>query len=110
MRIAIIGAGFTGLTAAFKFSQKGHQVTIFEKEKKAGGLAGGFKEPNWQWSLDFFYRHLFINDQSAKKLLKEIGVEISWSKPKTSVLKKGRIYRFDSPLSILSFPYFSFPR
>ncbi len=108
MRIAIIGAGFTGLTAAFKLSQKGHQVTIFEKEKKAGGLAGGFKETNWQWSLDFFYRHLFINDQATKKLLKEIGVEIIWSKPKTSVFKNGRIYRFDSPLSILSFPYFSF--
>jgi protoporphyrinogen oxidase len=108
MRIAIIGAGFTGLTAALKLSQKGHQVTIFEKEKRAGGLAGGFKETGWQWPLDFFYRHLFSNDQSAKKLLKEIGVKASWSKPKTSVLKKGRIYRFDSALSILSFPYFSF--
>ena len=108
MRIAIIGAGFTGLTAALRLSQKGHQVTIFEKEEKAGGLAGGFKEKNWAWNLDFFYRHLFSNDQTAKKLLKEIGVEILWSKPKTSILKDGQIYRFDSPLSILSFPYFSF--
>ena len=108
MRIAIIGAGFTGLTAGFKLSQKGHQVTIFEKEKKAGGLAGGFKEVNWQWFLDFFYRHLFSNDQAAKNLLKEIRTEIIWSKPKTSVLKNGQIYRFDSPFSILSLPYFSF--
>jgi protoporphyrinogen oxidase len=108
MRIVIVGAGFTGLTAALKLSQKGHQVTIFEKEKRAGGLAGGFKETNWQWPLDFFYRHLFNNDQTAKKLLKEIGTEISWSKPKTSVFKNGQIYRFDSSLSILSFPYFSF--
>lgn len=109
MRIAIVGAGFTGLTAALRLSQKGHQVTIFEKEKRAGGLAGGFKETNWQWFLDFFYRHFFSNDQAAKNLLKEIRTEINWSKPKTSVFKKGRIYRFDSPLSILSFPYFSFP-
>ncbi len=108
MRIAIIGAGFTGLTAGLRLSQKGHQVIIFEKGKKAGGLAGGFKETDWEWPLDFFYRHLFNNDQTAKKLLKEIGVEIIWSKPKTSVFKNGRIYRFDSPLSILSFPYFSF--
>jgi len=107
MRIAIIGAGFTGLTAALRLSQKGHQITVFEKEEKAGGLAGGFKETDWQWPLDFFYRHLFSNDQVAKKLLKEIDTEISWSKPKTSVFKKGGIYRFDSPLSILSFPYFS---
>ena len=109
MRIAIIGAGFTGLTAALRLSQKGHQVIIFEKEEKAGGLAGGFKKTDWDWPLDFFYRHLFSNDQTAKKLLKEIGVEILWSKPKTSIFKNNQIYRFDSPISILSFPFFSFP-
>ncbi|TSC54428.1 MAG: Uncharacterized protein LiPW31_127, partial [Microgenomates group bacterium LiPW_31] len=47
MRIAIIGAGFTGLTTALRFSQKGHAVTIFEKEKFCGGLAAGFKKKNW---------------------------------------------------------------
>jgi protoporphyrinogen oxidase len=107
MRIAIVGAGFTGLTAAFRLSQKGHQVFIFEKEKKAGGLAGGFKELGWAWSLDSFYRHLFTNDLTAQKLLREVGLEIIWSKPKSSVLKDGKIYRFDSPASILSFPHFS---
>jgi len=109
MLIAIIGAGFTGLTAAFRLSQKGHQVTVFEKEKNAGGLAGGFKEANWSWSLDFFYRHLFTNDSAAKKLLKEIRIKILWSKPKSSILKDKKIYRFDSPVSILSFPHFSLP-
>ena len=109
MRIAIVGAGFTGLTAALRLSQKGHQVFLFEKEKKAGGLAGGFKEPGWAWYLDSFYRHLFSNDLTAKNLLEEVGVKIIWSKPKSSVLKDGQIYRFDSPLSILSFPHFSWP-
>jgi protoporphyrinogen oxidase len=108
MRIAIIGAGFTGLTAALKLTKKGHQVSLFEKEKKAGGLSGGFKEEKWDWSLDFFYRHLFSNDLAAKKLLKEIGVEILWLKPKSSILKDKQIYRFDSPTSVLSFPHFSF--
>ena len=59
MRIAIIGAGFTGLTAGFKLSQKGHQVTIFEKEKKAGGLAGGFKEKKMGLELGFFLSPFF---------------------------------------------------
>ena len=39
MRIAIIGAGATGLTAAWKLSEKGHQVTVYEKSDRLGGLA-----------------------------------------------------------------------
>ena len=43
MNIAIIGGGLTGLTAAYELLKYGHQVTVFEKEKTLGGLAGGFK-------------------------------------------------------------------
>jgi NADPH-dependent glutamate synthase beta subunit-like oxidoreductase len=37
-RIAIIGSGPAGLTAAFYLSLKGHNVTVFEKEEKIGGM------------------------------------------------------------------------
>ena len=37
-KIAIIGAGPAGLSAAFYLRLAGHEVTIFEKEKAAGGL------------------------------------------------------------------------
>lgn len=36
-RIAIIGAGPAGLTAAFYLTEKGHVATLFEAEAKAGG-------------------------------------------------------------------------
>lgn len=36
MKIAIIGAGISGLYLGWKLSGKGHGVTIFEKEKEAG--------------------------------------------------------------------------
>lgn len=36
--INIIGAGPAGLTAAFYLSLKGHNVTVFEKEQKIGGM------------------------------------------------------------------------
>ena len=35
--IAIIGAGVAGLTAAWRLIHLGHQVTVFDKEKVAGG-------------------------------------------------------------------------
>jgi NADH-quinone oxidoreductase subunit F len=37
-RIAVIGAGPTGLTAANSLSMLGHHVTVFEREAQAGGM------------------------------------------------------------------------
>jgi NADH-quinone oxidoreductase subunit F len=37
-KVAVIGAGPSGLTAAHYLSQKGHKVTVFEKEKEPGGM------------------------------------------------------------------------
>ncbi|WP_298447168.1 FAD-dependent oxidoreductase [uncultured Marinobacter sp.] len=36
-RIAIIGSGLAGLTAAIKLKQQGHDVTVFEKSRGPGG-------------------------------------------------------------------------
>ncbi len=44
MRIAIIGAGFTGLSAAYDLIKQKHEVVIFEKDTNPGGLAIGYKE------------------------------------------------------------------
>jgi len=37
-KVAIIGAGPAGLTAAFYLRKKGHEVTIFESRSKPGGM------------------------------------------------------------------------
>ncbi len=36
-RVAIIGAGVSGLTAAHVLSRRGHRVTLYEREAEAGG-------------------------------------------------------------------------
>ena len=40
--LAIIGGGLTGLTAAYRLRNKGHDVTIYEASDTIGGLAAGF--------------------------------------------------------------------
>ena len=42
--IAIIGAGLTGLTAAYYLKNKGFRVTLFEKTDRAGGVIRTFAE------------------------------------------------------------------
>jgi len=110
MRIAIIGGGLTGLTAGWKLSLKGHQITIFEKEKYLGGLCATFKQKDWIWPLEFFYHHLFTSDKDAQKLIKDLNLseKLFYQEPKSSVLENGQIFQFDSPLSLMKFPCLPF--
>src|SRR5664279_1537039 len=68
-RIAVIGAGFSGLSAAAYLSAAGHQVQVFEKNATAGGRARQLRTdngyvfdmgPSWYWMPDVFER--FFND------------------------------------------------
>jgi NADPH-dependent glutamate synthase beta subunit-like oxidoreductase/CO/xanthine dehydrogenase FAD-binding subunit len=38
MRVAVVGAGPTGLTAAYFLRQQGHAVTVYERMHEAGGM------------------------------------------------------------------------
>jgi protoporphyrinogen oxidase len=104
MKIGIIGAGFTGLAAAYYLSKKGHSITIFEKDTKPGGLAVGYGEKGWDWSLEAHYHHWFTNDKSVLDLAKEINHKVIIKRPKTSSFVDGNIYQLDSPLSLIKFP------
>ncbi len=104
-KIVIVGAGFTGLSAAYRLLTKGHEVRIVEREPTLGGLAIGYKHKGWQWSLDKAYHHLFTNDYSAISLAREIGQKLDRITPKTCVQAHGKIIPFDSPLTLLTFPY-----
>ena len=104
MKIAVVGAGFTGLSASFELLRKGHEVIIFEKDSNPGGLAVGFKTKDWKWSLEKHYHHWFSNDDKVINLAKKIGYEIVKREPKTSIFIKGDIYQLDSPMHVLKFP------
>ncbi len=75
MNIAIIGAGFGGMAAAYDLKIAGHKVTIYEAADFVGGLASGFKEPNWEWSVEKFYHHWFASDKHMLGLIRELGLE-----------------------------------
>lgn len=110
MKIAIVGAGFTGLTAALRLSTNGHQVIVFEKETKVGGLAVGFTRPNWEWSLEKHYHHWFANDSHAINLIKEMGLgqDLFFKKPRTDIFIEEKVFSLNSPIDILSLSKLTF--
>jgi phytoene desaturase len=70
--IKIIGSGFSSLAAACYLAQKGHAITVFEKNESIGGRARQLKKegftfdmgPSWYWMPDVFER--FFGDFNKK--------------------------------------------
>ena len=65
MKIAIIGSGFSGLSAAAYATKNGNEVHVFEKHDQAGGRARQFctpqgyvfdMGPSWYWMPDIIER------------------------------------------------------
>ncbi|MCI3936390.1 phytoene desaturase family protein [Chryseobacterium aahli] len=72
-KIAIIGSGFSGLSAAAYSAQKGHEVHVFEKNSSLGGRARKFVTdngytfdmgPSWYWMPDIIEN--FFSDFGKK--------------------------------------------
>jgi len=110
MRIAIIGAGFGGMAAAYDLRKAGHEVIIYESANYVGGLASGFKEPHWDWSVEKFYHHWFQSDSSMLGLIDELGLKdkVIFPRPYTVLLHDGKWYPFDSIINALLFPGLGF--
>ncbi len=106
MRIAIIGGGMTGLSAADVLSERGHQCTIYEQDETVGGLAGSFKVNGVY--LEKFYHHFFTSDTAAVALIDKLGWgdKLEWL-PTTNSYYANRIYHLSTPLDVLRFSYIS---
>lgn len=72
-KIAIIGSGFSGISAAAYASKAGNEVHVFEKHEQPGGRARQFTTdngyvfdmgPSWYWMPDIMEG--FFNDFDAK--------------------------------------------
>ena len=72
MKIAIIGAGATGLAAAYELGSRGHVAVVYERAPFLGGQASTFDVGGTQ--LERGYHHLFTGDTDILDLVDKIGL------------------------------------
>ncbi|WP_417840784.1 NAD(P)/FAD-dependent oxidoreductase [Terasakiella sp.] len=102
--VAIVGAGFTGLSAAFELSKQGKKVCVIEADDVPGGLAGTFKF-NDEIEIEKFYHHWFNSDEYIVNLIRELGLleEVVYSPSKNGMYYNGRLWKLSTPLDLLKF-------
>jgi protoporphyrinogen oxidase len=101
-RIAVIGGGITGLTAALRLAQQGHEVTLWERGERLGGQANAF--PVAGTAIERFYHHLFQSDREIVALAEEIGIGdyLLWLPSNVGYFADGRIWPLNGALDLLS--------
>jgi len=108
MRIGIIGAGISGLAAAWELRKAGHEAVIFERGAKAGGLISTFDFDGV--TIERYYHFLCRNDTGYFDLCRELGLDdrIRWQTTRTGFFYNGREWPFTTALHLLQFSPLSF--
>lgn len=101
MKIAIIGAGISGLINAYKLSNK-HQITIYEQTKQIGGLCSGFQSDGKYVDK---YNHFFSkSDKELMQVISNLGIsqKIFWRKSSQCLSINDKLQGLSNPFNLFA--------
>lgn len=85
----IIGAGITGLSAAWKLAEAGYQVKVMEKNDYIGGMSSTFTYKNYQ--LDYGPHKIFtVMDHIMQEILNLFPAELLSIKKRSHIRLRGK--------------------
>ncbi|MBN1625376.1 MAG: FAD-dependent oxidoreductase [Deltaproteobacteria bacterium] len=84
--VAVIGGGPAGMKAAITAAERGHKVTIFEKDSALGGLIKFSDYSKWRWNMKVFKDYLIhqvektgieirLNTTATPEMIKTAGFD-----------------------------------
>jgi len=71
--VGIIGAGITGLTAAFRLKQLGIDVVVYEAEQRVGGVIRSIRKNGYL--AEFGPNSILEISQKIVSLIRDVGLE-----------------------------------
>lgn len=101
--VVVVGAGFTGLSAAHALAKTGLRVAVIEADASLGGLAGAFEVAGNP--LDKFYHHWFTSDTHVMDLIREVGLaqDIMLNPTNTGIYYANNFFKLSTPWDLLRF-------
>lgn len=100
MRVAVVGAGISGLVCAYRLQGAGHDVVVYEREADVGGRMATVERGGLR--IDVGTNILLDNYERVKALVRELGLRGEWFRFQAGeggVLRDGRLTSFD-PMSL----------
>lgn len=76
MKIAVVGAGIAGLTAAFRLQQAGHDVEVLEGAANPGGRVSSIRKGGFD--IDIGAHMLLASFYRTRALVDELGLGSQW--------------------------------
>lgn len=111
LRVAIIGGGITGLTAAYQCTKLGHKVRLLERSSRFGGSVGTEKKDGWL--IEAGPNSLLEGEPELRDLVTDLGLGdrllVGGAVAKNRfIVRDGKLVALPmSPPAIISSPIFS---
>jgi protoporphyrinogen oxidase len=101
--VVVVGAGFSGLSAALELAAAHVDVTVIEATAGVGGLAGSFDVGGF--ALEKFYHHWFTSDRYVMELVEELGLQgrMLLRESRTGMYFANQTFRLSRPMDLLKF-------
>ncbi len=110
-RIAVIGAGISGLSAAWRLNTAGHSVTVFESSTRVGGSIRSCREAGFL--VEEGPNTIQLTSRENEKWLEDVGLgpilmDADPAAGKRFLVRNGQVIAVpDSPTGFLGTPLFS---
>lgn len=102
-KFAIVGAGPMGLMCAMELLKQGHEVDIYERDDRIGGMSATFDFDGLE--IERYYHFICKTDHALFRLLQELGLsdKLRWVDTKMGFFHDGKLYKWGTPWALLAF-------
>lgn len=100
LRVVVVGAGISGLTASIYLARNGHKVLLLEKNSVCGGLVNSFERERFVFDGGV---PALLNSGIIKPMINEIGADIEFIENKVSIGIENEIMHVNDQNSVFEY-------